>query len=349
MRTLLHPFLPNGPGGDPLVWVDLLDEGQSVLFDLGDLHRLSPKKLLRVDRVIVTHTHMDHFIGFDQLLRIVLRRERELRITGPTGFVDQLAARLDGYSWNLIESYPLRLIAEEIDGERIRSAAFTGPGRMKPEPLPDRPFHGTAHAHRAYTIRVDSFDHGIPVLGCCLRETEHLSVDRDRLLRMGLVPGPWLAELKANVRQGGAGDETVDAARDDGTSEARRCDELTGQILTRSPGQSLAYLTDLADTPANRERALALADQVDLLICETAFLDEDRELARERSHLTARQAGEIARAAGAGRLAPFHFSPRYHGREEELLEEAASAFGGPVVRLPSGADGTLPEPDDRVL
>jgi ribonuclease BN (tRNA processing enzyme) len=33
------------------------------------------------------------------------------------------------------------------------------------------------------------------------------------------------------------------------------------------------------------------------------------------------------------RLAPFHLSPRYQGREEELFEEAADAFGGPVLRL----------------
>ena len=62
-------------------------------------------------------------------------------------------------------------------------------------------------------------------------------------------------------------------------------------------------------------------------------MHEDERLARERNHLTARQAGELARAAGVGKLAPFHFSARYEGRHEELLQEAADAFGGPVVML----------------
>ena len=35
----------------------------------------------------------------------------------------------------------------------------------------------------------------------------------------------------------------------------------------------------------------------------------------------------------AGKLAPFHFSPRYEGRHEELIQEAAEAFGGPVAVL----------------
>jgi ribonuclease Z len=60
-------------------------------------------------------------------------------------------------------------------------------------------------------------------------------------------------------------------------------------------------------------------------------------LAAERSHLTAHQAGWLAREAGAKRLAPFHLSPRYKGREQEILDEAAAAFGGPVLLLPDEA------------
>ena len=70
------------------------------------------------------------------------------------------------------------------------------------------------------------------------------------------------------------------------------------------------------------------------MICEAPFLHVDEAHARERHHLTARQAGELARAAGARMLAPFHFSPRYPEREQELIDEAAAAFGGPIVQVP---------------
>jgi len=335
MRTSFHPCMPNGLSGDPVLWIDLLDEGVSVLFDLGLLDRISNRKLLRVDRVVVTHTHMDHFIGFDHLLRLALRRERELALTGPPGFLSNIQGKVDGYTWNLIESYPLRLIVEELDGETVRSVVFSGQNGMRPEPRPDRPFRGTVHAERAYTLHAAVLDHGIPVLGLALREPEHLSVNRDRVLRMGLQPGPWLSDLKQAVRRCRPEEETIEVLTTEGSSRSCSVRELSEELLFRTPGQTLAYFSDLRYTPENVDKVVALARDVDLMVCEAAFLHEDEGLARERSHLTARQAGELARAAGAKTLAPFHFSPRYAEMEQQLLNEAASAFGGPTIRLPA--------------
>jgi ribonuclease Z len=335
VRPVFLPYLFNGPAGDPGLWVDLFDEGRSLLLDLGDLRGMSTRKILRIDRVVVTHTHMDHFIGFDHVLRVMLGREKELTLTGPAGFLAQVEGKLSAYTWNLIEEYPVRLIAEEIDGDTIRSAAFSGPGRMRLEPLPDRPFGGTLHAERLFTLHVDTLDHGIPVLAVALRETEHIAVNKDRLERLGLEPGEWLRELKHAARRCLPGDVEIEAQTSGGGRRAIPRGELIDEVLIRSPGQRIAYVTDLRHTSDNIERVLRLAADVDLLVCEAPFLHEDEPLARERCHLTARQCGEIARAAGARRLAPFHFSPRYHGREHELLAEAGEAFGGKVLELPT--------------
>jgi ribonuclease Z len=315
------------------LWVDLLDEGRSVLLDLGSLTHVATRKLMRVERAVVTHTHMDHFAGFDHLLRLILGREKELTVTGPPGFLRHVQGKIDAYVWNLIETYPVRLKAEEIDDHRVRSVLYTGPGRMEPEPLPDRPFTGVIHGERLYTLHVAVLDHGIPVLGAALRETEHISVNRDRVRRLGLSPGEWLRELKQAVRRCEADDRLIEADTVQGGKSTFKRGELATEIILRSPGQKLAYVTDIQYTPENVERVVELAGGVDLLVCETAFLHDDEALARERCHLTARQAGELARAAGAKRLAPFHFSPRYQGRERELFEEAERVFGGPVLKL----------------
>ena len=315
------------------MWIDLFDENRAIMFDLGDTGSLGTRKLLRVERVVVSHTHMDHFVGFDRLLRLVLGREKELTVTGPPGFLRSVQGKIEAYTWNLISDYPVKLRAEEIDGVTVRSVLYTGAGGMLPEPQPDREWNGTIHAERLFTLHGVLLDHEIPVVATAVRETEHISVNRDRLLRAGLAPGPWLRDLKQAVRRCEPMDHMIEASTREGGSRRYRIDELEAKILFRTPGRRIAYVTDTGYTPANVEKVVALARDVDLLVCECAFLDEDRDLARERFHLTARQAGEIARAANAGKLAPFHFSPRYRGRERELFQEASSSFGGPVVNL----------------
>lgn len=338
MRTLFLPTLVNGSDGDPALWVDLLDEGRAVLLDLGDLHALASRKLARVDLVVVSHAHMDHFFGFDRLLRLALRRERELVLVGPSGFGAHVASRVAGYAWNLVEGYPIRLRVREVDGGVVRDTLLHGPGRMLPEPAETSPFEGVVHAERLFTIEVAVLDHGIPVLAACLREVEHLGVDRAALDRLGLVPGPWLATLKDLARRREPRGTEVAAVGSDGGARVFPLGELEERLLRRGPGQKVAYVTDAAFTPENVERIVALARDADLLVCETPFLHEDVGEAARRFHLTARQAGEIAREAGARRLAPFHLSSRYAGREPEVLAEAAAAFGGPVLELPTAQE-----------
>lgn len=335
MRTLFQPTLLDEPTGDPGLWVDLLDEGRSVLLDCGELSHVSSRKLLRVDHVVVTHTHMDHFVGFDHLLRLALRRERELSVTGPPGFVDAVASRVSAYAWNLIETYPVRLRVQEFDGAEIRAAEISGETGMRPRPLPSRRTSGTVHAERLFTVEVALLDHGVPVLGVALREVEHLGIDRAALDRLELVSGPWLRELKEAARRRDPEDRPIDAEAGDGSRRTFPLGDLDREILRRGPGQRVAYVTDVAFTPQNVARIVDLAHDADLLVLEAAFLEADAVLARERNHLTARQAGEIARAAEARRMAPFHLSPRYKGREDELFREAEASFGGPVLRLPS--------------
>ena len=76
----------------------------------------------------------------------------------------------------------------------------------------------------------------------------------------------------------------------------------------------------------NEAKIVALAQGADVFYCEAPYLDQDADKAQERYHLTARQAGLLARKAGVRELVVFHFSPRYSGQDDLLYKEAQEEF-----------------------
>jgi ribonuclease Z len=94
-------------------------------------------------------------------------------------------------------------------------------------------------------------------------------------------------------------------------------------------GQKFAFIMDTRLCDA----AFELADDADLLVCESTFADADAALASDYGHLTAGQAGQIAAAAGVRRLVLTHFSQRYDGdgAMERLRRDAAAAYDGDIV------------------
>ena len=333
MTPLFHPQPVNDPFGDPALYVDFRFERRALLFDLGDLAPLPARKILRLSHVFVSHTHMDHFAGFDRLLRLCLGRERELVLYGPPGFVDQVEHKLAAYTWNLVHNYPadFTLTAAELHTDQtLRRARFHCRTRFQREPLDPVPVHdGMLLDDEGFVVRAVILDHDIPCLGFALEEKLHLNVWKNRLQELGLPTGPWLRELKRLVRQQAPDNTPVRIRWHDHSGEHERTlsvGQLRGEVLRIVPGQKIAYVVDAVYHAENARRITRLAHNADILFIESVFLNEDAARAAARFHLTARQAGALARAAGAKHLVPLHFSPRYSDDPEALRREAAAAF-----------------------
>lgn len=335
MKPTFQMQLVNGPWGDPALYVRIRWARRALLFDLGSVHSLSSGDLLRVGEVFVSHTHLDHFVGFDHLLRTVLGRERVLSLFGPPGIIDNVQGKLGGYTWNLVQGYPLTLDVFEVDLDTIRGARFACAEAFRRHDLGPRRFAGDLWDEPGFRVRAAHLDHQIPCLAFAVEEPFHINVNKERLAELRLPVGPWLSELKAQIR-GGAPDGTQIAVRwPEGRVETFALGELKIGLIDITPGQKLAYVTDARYCPENVARIVTLAKEADVLYCEAAYLGRDEPLAAERCHLTARQAGLIAREAGVRRLALFHFSPRYQGEGETFYREAREAFGG-WVTVPKG-------------
>jgi ribonuclease Z len=330
MRPLLHPSLVNGRYGDPALYVEMLFEKRALLFDLGDITFLPPRKIHRLEHVFVTHAHIDHFVGFDILLRVLVGREKTVHLFGPSGFIDRVAHKLQGYQWNLADrfQYDLSFAVTEVDKAGIvRAARFRLKNAFAAEQLEARRLpEGIVHSEPTFVVSAVVLEHGTPCLAFALQERAHVNVWKNRLADLKLPVGPWLRELKRAVAQGLPDDHMIKVPQLDRFPERAMPLGALRSVLTVTPGQKIGYVTDAADTLSNRQVIRALVYGADLLFIEAAFAQADAGLAAERGHLTTKAAGEIARAAEVRRVEPFHFSPRYEGEEENMIAEVMAAF-----------------------
>lgn len=340
MPPSLQPGLINGPAGDPGLLVSFAFDRRSIAFDLGDIAPLSPRDVLKLTHIFVSHAHMDHFIGFDRLLRIALGRSKSLYFYGPEGFLGNMEGKLAGYVWNLAASFthPFIIHATEITetGQLTRRYAcgdgfqpIPDPAPLPPCPVPMSPSLTTLYREPSFEVVAAVLDHGIPCLGFSLKENFRVNIRKERLDALGWTPGPWLHQFKQAIYDGLDPETLFPVPVDANHPDRKQCFALQGllaDIAIIGSGRKIVYITDAAYHCANVEKMIALAKHADHLFIEAAFLEKDKEHAVKKRHLTARQAGEIAGLAGARRFSLFHFSPRYQGAEKLFYAEAVAAY-----------------------
>jgi len=330
MRPSFHPRLINGPFDDPGLFIPFQFQHRALIFDLGDINGLAPKDILKISHAFVSHTHMDHFIGFDRLLRLSLGREKTLSLYGPPGFLKNVAGKLAGYAWNLADkyNYPLILQVTEVRDDITLGREYRCQDRFETQQDPVRqPFGGVLYSEPAFKVSAVVLDHRIPCLGLSVKERFHVNIIKEGLKRLGLEPGPWLSEFKQALYRR-TDPAAVFEVHYPGRPDKKKFElgYLAGQIARITPGQKITYITDVVYSDSNRDKILEFARDSDHLFIEAAFLDKDRDLANKKYHLTARQAGELAAGAGAKQFSIFHFSPRYTDQESLLYKEANEAY-----------------------
>jgi ribonuclease Z len=338
MNPSFSSYLVNDVFGDPGIYVEIRWSNRALLFDLGHNQGLGPTRLLRANEIFVSHTHMDHFIGFDALLRVHLGRGKTLRLFGPPGLIDNVQGKLRGYTWNLVDGYPLTLDIQEFHSQEIRQARFSATNGFQLVEQPARRLASEPSTGQfivltdpMFTISAVALNHRIPSFAYSLQEQFHINVNKQKLHEAGLPIGAWLKDVKQYIWQGQPDTFHFMATLYDEHRRQERefvLGEVKERFLTISRGQKLTYVVDARYDEENEAKIVSLAQGADLFYCESPYLDIDAEKAHDRYHLTARQAGLMARKAQVRDFVVFHFSPRYTGQGEVLEREAMDAFQG---------------------
>lgn len=149
--------------------------------------------------------------------------------------------------------------------------------------------------------------HNTPSVGYVYREHERPGIfNKEKAEKLGLIPGEDFSRLQAG--------ETVKGVTPDQVIGPER------------PGCSLVYTGDTVPC----KDILNASKDVDILIHEATYTEEDSGLAKEHFHSTAKAAAETASKCNVRMLALIHISNRY-GDSEASLAEAKSVFGNTIA------------------
>ncbi len=236
----------------------------------------------RLNRILITHGHLDHILGLAGLLSTLMRWEtmEELEIFGGRGTIDR--------------------IHDLIYGVVLRGARPPVPIHMRvigPGPfleLDDLTISAFPVFHR-----------GSDSLGYVFQEKGRRPFLPEKAEKLGIPPGPWRRELVEGQSITLPDGRTIEP------------DMVLGEFR---PGTRLVVVGDSGET----NNLLEPSRDADALITEATYLQEEAEMARQFSHLTAGSAAELAKRANVGQLILTHLSRRY--REKDVLEEAQSVF-----------------------
>ena len=235
-----------------------------------------------LNRILLTHGHLDHILGLGGLLSTFLRWEAidELEIFGGRSTLDRVH--------DLLYGVVLR-------------------GNQPPMPLKLTEIKpGVIFEADDFTVSAFPVSHrGPDCLGYVFEGKARRPFLNERATELGVPFGPERRELVAGRAISLPGGRIVNP------------DDVLGPLQA---GVKLVVVGDTGKT----ENLVEVSRNADALVIESTYLDEEAEMAKQFSHLTARQGAELAVKAGVKKLILTHISRRY--REKDVVKEAQAIF-----------------------
>ena len=242
-RVISEIRLVNGSTGDPVLFLDYPGKNDAILFDCGDNGRLDLQRFGDLEAVFLTHHHMDHFIGFDRILRANLDRDKTLHVFGPAGTIERIYQRIKSYEIQHFAFQKLVCHVHEIlpGGEassqgqpRQRSSLLECSRKFPPPEVAESSWSGpTIYESAGLSVEAAPIDHTTLGLAYALVESVGWHPDAERLESGSLRPGAWVSQVLELLRQEAAPDTAVEM----GAADSRwGCWPSTTSCSTREPG-----------------------------------------------------------------------------------------------------------------
>lgn len=157
----------------------------------------------------------------------------------------------------------------------------------------------------AWKIEALPMDHGIPAWAFAFIIKERRRLDKAKIKKLKLPNTPLLGEIQKGK------DVVINGKK-----------VKAKDLVYVQPSTKVAIIMD---TKYN-QNAIDLAKDADLVICEATYAEKEKEYAENYKHLTASQAGTIAKKAKAKKLILTHIAQRYEQNLKYIENEAKKVF-----------------------
>lgn len=318
----------NSPFEDTSFFVRNIYKKQAFLLDCGRLSGLTNTEILSLSDVFISHTHIDHFYGFDRILRTFLRSDKKLRLFGPKGIINNVRGKLAGYTWNLVDNYSFELEVVELSTDEINTFAnFKAANRFEPEYAT---YDTTIELGDGFRLDYTFFDHDIFSTGYRIKEGVHVNIKKDVFDEFGYIRGPWLSELKAHLRCSRDLNKNITVTTSSGEKDIP-AGQLKNEIVIFKPPQDITFITDFAPTFENYMKAINFAKDSYILLIEGMFLKEDILHSIDKKHTSLDLSKRIFIESSSKYVHFFHFSSKYEKKKELFLNELYRGIGEYII------------------
>ncbi len=274
--------------GDPVPSIErnhtsilLRYKDENILVDCGEgtqrQFRRAGLSISKITRILITHFHGDHTFGLPGLFQSLSGTEhkKDLHIYGPKGIKEFIGKMLSLFLFH----HEYRIEVHEAEGKFFETPDFY--------------------------LSAEKMTHPIQCNAYSFVKKGRIKIDKGKLKKEKIKPGPWLKELKLGKDMFYSGKKYS-----------------AKKLIYEEEDKKVSFILD---TSFNKN-IIPFVNGSDLLICESMFNSDMEKMAGEKGHLTSKQAGEIAKKSGSKRLIITHISQRYEKEKSRILNECKKVF-----------------------
>lgn len=288
----------------------------NYICDCGQASGFSVKEYQNTKAIFISHTHFDHFLGWDQIMRHQMDSKQKVIICGPLNIAKQVQSKLRAYTWNLISEDAITYEIREIVSEDLIKVYSMVPNNW--ELIEEKTISSkVVYQEDNFTVRYAILDHKTPCIAYRFDEVDSLKINIEKSPYPG---GPWVKNLKEAFEQNNP-DTEIEIKE-----EKIRAKDLF-HLIEKKVGHSLGVIMDHAADESNHQKISDLFSACDIVYMESFFMAADKELAMQHFHSYTIPSGSILKKIGVKEAVPMHFSRKYNAEEiEELIREFEQAF-----------------------